>query len=158
MKRPENRTFPHPGKPRACAACELSTRKPRRKSEFPRRKNGLPRTPERAISARQSPIIRPKKRRRISGKFSPAGAHKFKMPRRKKNSRRPNRAQSLNRGVRAAADNLRNRLYRRPPTAQEYAFGLFPRRRRLSWRTGGWRNILRRARRAPWKRGRPFAG
>jgi hypothetical protein len=43
-------------------------------------KNGLPRTPERAISARQSPIIRPKKRRRISEKFSPAGAHKFKCP------------------------------------------------------------------------------
>lgn len=155
MKRPESRTFPISVNPAHARRANSLLESPAANPNFRAEKWPSPNSGTRRAAIPDYP---PQKTAAHFGEILSDRRAQIQMPRRKKNSRRPTRAQSLNRGVRAAADNLRNRLYRRPPTAQEYAFGLFPRRRRLSWRTGGWRNILRRARRAPRKRGRPFAG
>ena len=92
------------------------------------------------------------------GKILSGRRAKIRMPPPKEKFAPPEPSTNFKPRAKTAANGLRGSLPAILPTAPEYAFGLFPKRRRLSWRTGGWRNILRRARRAPRKRGRPFAG
>lgn len=125
----------------------------RGKPEFPLRK----RPPSfRRLSARQSQ--RPKKTAAHFGKILSGRRAKIRMPPPKEKFAPPEPSANFKPRAKTAANGLRGSLPAILPTAPGYAFGLFPKRRRLSWRTGGWRNILRRARRAPRKRGRPFAG
>lgn len=125
----------------------------RGKPEFPLRKQ----PPSfRLLSARQSQ--RPKKNGGAfrENPFRPARENPNAPP--KEKFAPPEPSANFKPRAKTAANGLRGSLPAILPTAPGYAFGLFPKRRRLSWRTGGWRNILRRARRAPRKRGRPFAG
>lgn len=125
----------------------------RGKPEFPLRK----RPPSfRLLPARQSQ--RPKKTAAHFGKIRRIERAKIRMPPPKEKFAPPEPSANFKPRAKTAANGLRGSLPAILPTAPEYAFGLFPKRRRLSWRTGEWRNILRRARRAPRKRGRPFAG
>lgn len=125
----------------------------RGKPEFPLRK----RPPSfRLLPARQSQ--RPKKTAAHFGKILSGRRAKIRMPPPKEKFAPPEPSANFKPRAKTSANGLRGSLPAILPTAPGYAFGLFPKRRRLSWRTGGWRNILRRARRAPRKRGRPFAG
>ena len=140
----------------ARAACEPSSSKPTTSSAAAnpnfRSENSLP-------SSGAFPHGNPnalKKRRRISGKSFPARENPNAPP--KEKFAPPEPSANFKPRAKTSANGLRGSLPAILPTAPGYAFGLFPKRRRLSWRTGGWRNILRRARRAPRKRGRPFAG
>lgn len=157
MKRPENRTAPIEANPayawRANSLPESPAVNPNFRAEkmaFPELRNApFPRGNPRLSAPKNGDAFQKNSLRpaRTNSNAPPKGKLAPPEPSAKFKPRHGNRR-----------DSLRNRIYRRPPTAPEYAFGLFPKRRRLSWRTGGWRNILRRARRAPRKRGRPFAG
>ena len=156
MKRPENRTFPIAANPAHARHANSLLESPAANPNFHAEKWPSPNSGTRHFRA-AIPDYPPQKTAAHFGESRrPARTNSNAPPKEKLAPPEPSAKFKPRRGNRC--DNLRNRLYRRPPTAQEYAFGLFPKRRRLSWRTGGWRNILRRARRAPRKRGRPFAG
>lgn len=157
MKRPENRTAPIEANPayawRANSLPESPAVNPNFRAEkmaFPELRNApFPRGNPRLSAPKNGGAFR-------ENPFRPARENPNAPP--KEKFAPPEPSANFKPRAKTSANGLRGSLPAILPTAPGYAFGLFPKRRRLSWRTGGWRNILRRARRAPRKRGRPFAG